>query len=357
MDDAFSGLNAAFDYQVAGCEAFGSPFSARALRIMQDDIRAGGPFASLVAPWKGQEASVLVAGVMPLRLLGGLHYLALSGRAPRLAAEFPTARPDTDEAALRREIIRAGADHAAILAGFTQSPPQTNEVRRSICLLGGFLTVARETGLPLRCLEIGASAGLNLNWDRFFYDLGPQGAWGDPSSPLRIDAEWTGAPPPFDVAAKVAERAGCDQSPIDVSDPDQALRLQAYVWADQAERLARVRAAIDIARRFPPAVEAADAGDWVARMAPPKPGVATVIYHSVVWFYLSAETREAVRSAILRAGEAASADAPLAWLRMEAQSLDPAAMMGLRLTAWPGGQERVIAEVHPHGAKVSWLGG
>src|ERR1700753_1870437 len=104
MDDAFSGLIAAFDFQIAGCEAFGSPFSASALRIMQDDIKAGGAFAALAAPWRGQAAATLVAGVMPLRLLGGLHYLVLSGKAPRLAAQFPAEHPQTDMASLRREI-------------------------------------------------------------------------------------------------------------------------------------------------------------------------------------------------------------------------------------------------------------
>lgn len=356
MAHDFTGLNASFAYQIAGCEAFGSPFSAAVLRIVQDDINAGGPFSALSELWAGREAGALIAAVAPLRLLGGLHYLALTGAAPGLAAVFPPRAAACDTARLRSEVIAAGRVHAAILSRFTESPPQTNEVRRSIALLGGFLTVARDTGLPLRCLEIGASAGLNLNWDRFRYDLGRHGTWGEASSPLVVDAEWDGGAPPLGAVARVIERVGCDRAPIDVSDPDQALRLTAYVWADQAERLARTRAAIDIARRYPPPLEAGDAGVWAMRMAQPKPGMATVLYHSVVWYYLSGDTRAAIMAAIRRAGETANAESPFAWLRMEPQSLDPAAMMGLRLTLWPGGEERALAEVHPHGAKVVWLG-
>jgi hypothetical protein len=252
MDDAPSDLNRAFAFQIAGCEGFGSRFSAAVLRIIIDDIEGGGPYADLARPWLGWDAKALIAAAAPLRLLGGLHYLVLSGADPALAAQFPAARGESDLEALRRVVVAAGRAHAAVLAGFTKSPPQTNEARRSLCLVGGFLTVARETGLPLRCLEIGASAGLNLNWDRYVYDLGVRGAWGDRSSPVRLDGEWEGAPPPFDVAAEVAERLGCDRAPIDLSDPDRALRLQAYVWADQPERLARLRGAIALARRFPP---------------------------------------------------------------------------------------------------------
>jgi hypothetical protein len=67
---------------------------------------------------------------------------------------------------------------AARIADFMSHEPQTNEVRRSAVLLPGFLTIAAETGLPLRILELGASAGLNQLWDRRHYRLGEIGEWG-----------------------------------------------------------------------------------------------------------------------------------------------------------------------------------
>jgi hypothetical protein len=51
-------------------------------------------------------------------------------------------------------------------------------------------------------------------------------------------------------------------------------------------------------------------------------------------------------------GESATADAPLAWLRMELG--DSAGQMEVRLKFWPGGDDILLARVHPHGAKVSW---
>lgn len=350
-----AGLEAAFAFQIGACEHLGSPFSAAVLRVVLDDIRAGGPFAALAAPWLGRSAPDLVADAAPLRLLGGLHYLVLSGAAPGLAAVFPSSGEAAGPEALRTQVVAAGRDHALALARFRASPPQTNEVRRAICLLGGFLAVSGETGLPLRCFEIGASAGLNLNWDRYRYDLGPHGAWGDPASPVRLDTDWRGPAPPLG-PAQVVERAGCDRAPIDLGDPDAALRLQAYVWADQAERLARLRGAIELARRRPPRLEAEDAGAWALRSVRPEPGRATVLYHSVVWSYLSGETRAAVSEAIRIAADAATPRQPFAWLRMEPSEDAEAGAMAVRLTLWPGGRERGLAHAHPHGAKVLWVG-
>jgi hypothetical protein len=37
-------------------------------------------------------------------------------------------------------------------------------------LIGGFLRVAAMTRRPLRLLEVGSSAGLNLRWDHYRYE-------------------------------------------------------------------------------------------------------------------------------------------------------------------------------------------
>lgn len=190
MSDHRTGLRRGFDFQTIDCEVVGSRFSADVLRIVIAD--ASGPFAAIVAPWAGWSELEMIAAAAPLRMLGGLHDIVLRGMAPALAAQYPPAEPD--RVALCAQLVEVARTNAAYLARFIHSPPQTNEVRRSLCLVGGFLTVARKTGLALRCLEIGASAGLNLNWDRYRYDLGPLGAWGDLDSPVRLDGEWT-APP------------------------------------------------------------------------------------------------------------------------------------------------------------------
>ncbi len=343
----------ALKLQAAGCAAFGSPFCAGLLERVAEDVEAGGPSQALFAPWAGASTRTLLNDAVPIRLLGALHDLVLSGGAPHLAAAYP--RPDrpaeVDRAwSAAREVMASQGER---LAAFMAHEPQTNEVRRSACLLGGLLTVAKETGLPLRCLELGASAGLNQLWDRFRYDFCEAGAWGDPGAPVTIAAEWRGHAGPFDTRVSVIERAACDRAPVRLADPIARRRLRAFVWADQFDRLARLDAAIAAALAAGISVEAADAVAWAERHATPTPGAATVLFHSVFQQYMAPESQAALAALAQRRGEAATADAPFAWLRMEPPPHN-LAIMELRLTLWPGGEDRRLASVHPHGAWVEW---
>ncbi len=178
---------------------------------------------------------------------------------------------------------------------------QTNEVARCSALLNGFLVVARETGLPLRLLEVGSSAGLLLRWPEYHYVEGDR-TWGDPDSPVHLEGAYAAGRPPFDVAATVAERRGCDAAPLDPSSVEDRLTLMSYVWADEAWRFELLRAALDIAQRVPVAVEEADACDWLeATLAEPAPDVATVVFHSLFIHFLD-EKRRARFEAARRGG-------------------------------------------------------
>jgi hypothetical protein len=341
---------AAFAKQIDWCHRLGSPFTAAVLEALVAAIEAGGTAAELLAAWPGDP----VADALPLRMTGALHALVLSRADPDLAAVYPPKGPAASDD-LRRTVAAVLDRHRPFIEGFLASPPQTNEVGRSGVLLGGFLTIADETGLPLRLLEIGASAGLNTIWDRYRYRLG-EAPWGDPRSPLLLAPEWRGPLPPLQAPLRVESRHACDVAPIDLDDPVQRLRLRAYVWPDQRERLARLEGAIALARAAGQTVERADAATWVGdRLAAPAAGVATVLYHSIMWQYLPAATQAAVMASLEGAGRRAAPDAPLAWLRFEL--VMPEKPPELHLTLWPGGRSRTLAVAQPHGASVDWSGG
>jgi hypothetical protein len=228
---------------------------------------------------------------------------------------------------------------------------QTNEVGRCAPLLGGFLEVAQRTGLPLRLLEVGAAGGLILRWDQYRYEASDE-SWGDRHSPVRICGAFGDLHPPFAVPVKISERRGCDASPIDPCTEDGRLTLESYVWPDQVERLRHLEAAIEVAGRVPAQVEHANAADWVeAALADSVSGVATVVYHSIVWQYLSHADRARFQRMMAASGQATTAENPLAWLRLEpAQDVAE-----VRLQLWPGREDRLLARSGFHGKPVQWL--
>ena len=78
-----------------------------------------------------------------------------------------------------------------------------------------------------------------------------------------------------------------------------------------------------------------------------------MLFHSIFWQYMPPQSQEALTQAIGRLGATATPDAPFAWLRME-PAADSLMRFELRLTSWPGGQERLLALTHPHVAWLEW---
>jgi hypothetical protein len=278
--------------------------------------------------------------VLGLRLMGAVHRLVLRGDAPGLAAHYPSAGGHPDDAwPAFAGVLR---EHRDELRRLVENPVQTNEPGRSIALLGGFLEVARVTGRPLRLLEVGASAGLNLRFDRYRYELDGE-RWGAAASPVVIRTRLAGpGRPPLGTRLEIASRAGCDRRPVDPRTEEGRLTLTSYVWPDQLERLERLQAALEIAGDVDAPVERAGAADWTeARLAEPAPGAATVVFHSIVMQYLPDEERERFERAVRSHG--------VAWLRMEPS--DEAAELRLTLA----GEDRLLARAGYHGDFIEWL--
>jgi hypothetical protein len=335
-------------YQLA-CNGMGSPFYAALLERMGADVAAGGPIGRFLAA----QLESTYEDAVPLRFLGGVHRLVLAGRAPELAARFPSVGGDGDAVAAWPALLSALETHEGSIRDALTRPPQTNEVGRSASLVGGFLVVARDTGLPLRVLEVGSSAGLNLRFDRYWYESDGVG-YGDAASPVRFAGLWEDGRPPFDAPVEIAERRGCDRDPIDAGTEEGRLTLLSYVWPGQTERFAMLRAALDVARRTPVTIDRAEIPAWLAqRLDEPAPGRTTVVFHSIVWQYLTDEERATAEASLAAAGERATPDAPLAWLRLEPSAdLTHAELL---LTTWPGGDERLIARGHYHLGPVQWV--
>ena len=293
MPDPHEALAGRLRWQAAGCRFLGSPFYGSLLELATADLESGGPVWHVLEPFAGEHRESAIA----LRLLAAVHRLVLLDELPELAWHYPSTGGDGDASAawpLFRDALTQRHEQIQTLVA---RGCQTNEVGRSAALMGGFLEVAHRTRLPLRILEIGASAGLNLRWDRYFYESA-SGAWGDRSSPVRFTHSFETSPP-FGRPVDVQERKGCDLNPIDPTSDEGALTLRSFVWADQLGRLALLDGALEIANQLPVEVERLNAAAFLEReLAQPRHDVATVVYHSVFWQYVSEPDRSRIQAAI-----------------------------------------------------------
>ncbi|WP_373356378.1 DUF2332 domain-containing protein [Pseudoroseicyclus sp. CXY001] len=329
----------AFEIQAGACEALGSPFMGRLCRILPEILPP--PLLERLESFEGDLGPR--GHSIPLRLCGALHALRLQDRAG-LAEVYPPEAPD--DAALAAGIARALKEEADFIHEFIHSPPQTNEVRRSVALLPAAALLAGRRPLPFVLSELGASAGLNLHFPDYAVET-PGGLIGAETPALTLTPTWHGeAPEPAPIS--LAGAAGADLSPIDpVAD---RLRLLSYLWPDQPERKALTEAALALP---PVTVDKADAADWLeARLATPHPGCWHLVYHTIAWQYFPAAVQARAEAAIRAAGARATAEAPLAWLGMEQDGGSPGA--GLRLRIWPEGEDIALARVDFHGRWIDW---
>ena len=335
-----------------------SPLSVCLMRGAADDIASEGILAQLV------EGVALPAGQAPaLRVLAALHRLVLDGRAPQLAPYYPTvggSRAPAGAWQAAAETMRANADE---MRTALQRGVQTNEPGRSAVLFGVLLWVSRRYRLPVRLFEIGASAGLNLLAPEYAYRI-EDAILGDVSSPVVFEDPWISSPvtDPVGTATDldVVERRGCDVAPLDALSPDGRLTLLSYIWPDEPHRVARMRAALEVAERHSPVVDKETADSWLERvLAPRQARVATVVWQSVVVQYLTPDTRSRIGDLVEQAGSGATWHNPLVYARMEPgdHSTFGSGVPGFGVTVkhWPGGESAVLAMAGDHGPPVRWL--
>lgn len=334
--------------QVPHCQRLGSDFTARLCRLIAARISDNGAVAHQLLHWPGDPSPG--ADGVPLRLAGALHALVLQAQEGALQAGYPPHMVDDDK--LWSAIERAFTRHAPFILEWIASPPQTNEVRRACALIPGFHDLADQIDLPFVTTEIGASGGLNMVWDQFALNIDGQ-VWGRADSPVQLYPEWRGTLPPRHIM-RIIDRAGCDLRPLAPDNFSDNLRLRAYLWADQPERMRRTEGAIALLKYMAiPPVRRMDALDFLrARLGQPRMHAWHVVYHTIVWQYLSPAAQRAGTALMHDAGTRATSKAPLAWLRVEGDGDTESA--AITLTTWPSGKTRMVGRADFHGRWVDW---
>jgi hypothetical protein len=278
-------------------------------------------------------------------LLAAFHYLLLDSPVPP------------------RELLEVMSDAAVVsfllgheeqLRALTRERlVQTNEVRRCALFLPAFVHVARAVERPLALVEVGTSAGLLLNFDRYRYAYEPGGEIG-PADALELTCEVRGefVPPLEADAISVASRVGIDLNPIHVDSAEDVKWLRALIWPEHQERQERLDAALVVASAHPPDLRAGDAFDLIPEVVAGIPAEVTpVVFHCMTMAHMSRPQRERFPEML---GELAAArGGDLAWLAIEYVDTDSLHIGRFRADGFYDFTK--LANVNPHGAWLEWL--
>ena len=245
---------------------------------------------------------------------------------------------------LRDLVRRSPAELDAVLR---TRRTQTNEPARCAVLLPALAQLPE----PLALVDVGASAGLTMLFDRYSYDYaGHRLAGADPDAPTLRCRVSGPVPLPGQIPA-IVWRTGLDLNPLDVTSDDDASWLTCLVWPDEEDRAQRLAAAIASARRAPPTVVKGDLlTDLPAVVAQAPAGATVVVCHSSVLYYVTPAQREQFAQTVR------SLD--VTWLTSEAPGVVPG-------TEHPPDDEqmtvlardgRPLALADSHGTRLDWLG-
>ena len=286
---------------------------------------------------------------------GAVHHLLLRGADHPLARFYPSIAGDAalPPAGAGPVLVSFCGEFEAELAETISSRlVQTSQVQRAFGLRLGLSMIACDVPGPVHLIEVGASAGLNLRFRSYGYQVGGR-QFGDPAAAVQLAADRCGAGllPDLDVLPPVAGVLGVDLNPLDVTSDDDVRWLQCLVWPGEAGRLERLSAAVETARRDPPPVYRGDLLTDVPALVGQAPrGVTVVLYHSAVLWYVSCAQRAEFAAAVAGLG--------VVWLANEGPGVVPGITVpdaGLNAYVLARNGTEAIAVDDSHGLWVEWL--
>jgi hypothetical protein len=311
------------------CRAFAAglvetaPLAAYFFNSLAREIDDGGELGHLVV--NHPSSATPLAGV---RMLAAAHQLTLRGKTPELAVildEIIHSKVPADSAYakawdLTRRTILGYPDEVSAAMSL---PVQQQHPGRASALLQGLAMLAFRR---VRLLEIGACAGLSLAMDRYHW-IGSGWEWGDPSSPVELPADGYWRP-----RVEIVQRAGCDLLPRDAASPEDRLISQSFVPLEHPAYGQILEQAMVLTGQAGIKIEASAAAPWLRKALSEQAdrGVATVVWHSMMWGYLEPDEQREIESILADA----SSRMPLARV-----SFEPAAQWGdvpvLRVSVYP----------------------
>lgn len=300
----------------------------------------------------------------PALVLAVLRDLALSGRAPTLAAAYASADPEAAAAAALDTVLRCTATVAATAA---RRRLPSGVATSCVVLHPAVAEAAHRAGAgTVGLVDVGDATGLNLQVDRVGIACSDGQVRGDRSSAVQLSATLVGgrALPGRPVPGVVA-RVAVGTDVVDVTDPEDARWLRACLSVDRPDQLARREAELALAAASPPLLVRGDVLEVLPAALALVPAVALPVV-TTTWALSSWSPRTRLRF-LHRLQEAAIGRA-VAWVSAEGVGVAPSvptlgdrpasghSLIGLVLLDGSGSQPEVIGRCWSRGRLLSWLG-
>lgn len=299
----------------------------------------------------------------PTVILAALHDLALAGRAPELAAAYAAGDGDAAADAVIDTLVRMPESVAGTAA---RRKPLSNETGRYAILYPAIGEAAHRAGAQaVGLIDVGRSAGFNLNVDRVGITYGDGQSLGNLSSPVQVSSSVVGdGAVPMRAMPEVAARIGVDHSPVDVTDEDEARWLRACLWPDQPHRATMLEAEMELAAADPPLLLQGDVIDVLPDAFAQVPLDALPIV-TTTWTLSSLSLERRLR--FLHHLDIAAAGRPVAWVSAEGVGVVPAvptlgdrrasghSIIGLAMFGQATLHAEAIGRCWSRGSILSWL--
>lgn len=273
----------------------------------------------------------------PLRLLGGLHYLVLSG-----VLEWSQAIEGMDE-------------HREFLKEFVRTHMvQTNEAQRSWVLMPCFAALADLfDASSVHMIELGASAGLNLCWDAFAANYVQEAVGPDDAAVRLRGIERREVPRSIlRLVPEVESRIGIDLHPLDAASPHDLRLLKSFIWPGQPSRVELLEAAASVVASLRPEVKCGDVVDVLPELMKVRDqGTLTVVFETATLGYVDRTANLNLLATLDKAGR----EGNLAFLSAKPYRECGSLSYEMSATVWPSGRRLTIAIADIHGGWIDWL--
>jgi hypothetical protein len=295
---------------------------------------------------------------IPNIFLAAVHYIVLKNKGCELAKYYPSVNKDLNVQELPYQLFKEFCIkyEAQIIELISTRIVQTNVISRCSYLMP-ILSELINKGQKNACIiDIGASAGLNLNFDLYEYWTDGQKIYGDSSVKIEFQT--------IDSAIKsilpinyLIRKIGIDQNLINPQNEDEKLWLNALIWPDHLERFNSMEKALELRQNDRiDMIKASEVNQFEEIINNQRADETLIIYATHTLYQFSPDNRHDFFTMLDRIGKKRDFD----FLSVEStrylQEKYKSSQTVIELTSYTNGKknEKFIAETNGHGNWIRW---